>query len=89
MSSAGSVGLVNEAVGSGVGNGRRSQYDYGRGAGRRVSAEVPAREEGRRSRIYDHVVEQEGWFESIRLGRNRRQVLQPSIVEGHLPPPSC
>ena len=47
-----------------------------------------ARDGGRRSRVFDYVVEQDRLFESIRMGRNQRQDPQPSIVEGHFPPPS-
>ena len=52
-----SVGF-NEAAGSGVGSSRGSLNGYGGDAVRRVSAGVLAREEGRRSWIFDHIVEQ-------------------------------
>ena len=66
-----SVGFY-EAVGSGTSGSRGSLIDDGGDEVRSVSAGVPAREEGRRIRIFDHVVEQERLFASI-VGHNRRQ----------------
>ena len=85
VSSASSVDLVNEAVGSGNGNDRGGLNDGNGCTARLVSAGVPAREEGRRSRVFDHIVEQEGLFASI-MGRNQGPVPQPPIVgeHGHL-----
>ena len=71
----------HEAVGSGFGDDRGVLNDNRGEAARVVLAGVPAREEGRRGRIFDHAVEQEALFRSI-LGRNRMQIPQPSVVEG-------
>ena len=69
-----SVGSVNEAVGSGI-RGGRSWLDALGEAVDRVSAGVPAREEGYMGRgvgrapsasIFNHIVEQERLFEDIR-----------------------
>ena len=70
------------AGGSGVGDDRGILNDESVGTARVVSAGVPAREEGGRSRIFDHIVEQEVLFRRI-LGHNQRPVSQPPVVEEH------
>ena len=75
-----------EPAGSGFGNDRRTlNVDRGSTA-RGVWAGVPAKEEGRRSHWYDHIVEQEAFFRSIGFGRDRGRdrmsAPQPSVVEG-------
>ena len=69
-----------EAAGSGFGDHRVLNDSRG-GTARVVLAEAPAKEEGRRNRLFDHAAEQEALFRSI-LSRNRMQVPQPSGVEG-------
>ena len=77
-----SFDLGNGAVGSGLGDDQRMLNDGRGGTTRRVSAGVPAREEERRNRVFDHVVEQEALFRSITQGRDRMPFSQPSVVEG-------
>ena len=78
-----SFDMGNEAAGSGFGDGRRTLND-GRGyTTRRASAGVPAKEEGRRNQILDHVVNQETLFRNIGLGRDQEfgsQSFLPSPV---------
>ena len=71
-----------EAAGSVFGDDREVLDDRRGAAAHVVSAGVLAREEGRRSRIFDHAVEQEALVRSILSNRNRMQVPQPSVVEG-------
>ena len=75
-----------EAVGSGFGGDRGVLDDRHGGAAHRLSAGVLAREEGRRSRIFHHNVDQEALFRSIGFGRNRGRDRTPSpqrsVVEG-------
>ena len=75
-------GKALEEAFSVFGDDRGVLNDNRGGAAQRASAGELAREEGRRSRIFDHVVEQEALFRSIGLGRNRMPVSQPLVVEG-------
>ena len=75
-----------EAAGSGFGNDRRTLNGDRGSTARGESAGVLAREEGRGSRIFDHIVEQDAFFRTIGLGRDRGRermpAPQPSVVEG-------
>ena len=71
-----------EAAGSGLGDDQRMLNDRRGVVTHSLSAGVPAREEGWRSSIFDHVREQEALFRSITQGRDQVPVPQPPVVQG-------